>query len=100
MSRRDELDLGYDISQMKAFEDETLTVEVDTSNWTTEQWAAILGGVPIIRCKDCKHFELDHFENVSGVPLIVGHEICTKWGGGCKTDTNGYCFMAKRKEEE
>lgn len=54
----------------------------------------------LIRCKECKYFELNHWENVSGMPLIVAHEICTKWGDGCKTSSDGYCFMAERKENE
>lgn len=52
----------------------------------------------IIRCKDCKHFEYDHFENVNGIPLIVAHEICMKWCEGTKTSENGYCFLAERKD--
>ena len=64
--------------------------------------------VPVIRCKDCKHFEYDHFDAVyfptetgeaERVPLITAHEICTRWGDGCKTYQNGFCFMAERKEE-
>lgn len=62
----------------------------------------------IVRCKDCKHYERDHFDAVyypteSGeaqkVPLITAHNICTKWGGGCKTAEDGYCFLAERKDE-
>lgn len=61
----------------------------------------------IVRCKDCRFFEHDHFDAVyypteSGeaqkVPLITAHNICTKWGGGCKTAEDGYCFMAERRE--
>ena len=52
-----------------------------------------------IRCKDCKHFEYDHVEKVDGIPLIVGHEICKRWGEGCKTSENGWCFLAERKEK-
>ena len=52
----------------------------------------------IIRCKDCKHFEYDHPYIIQGIP-ILGHEVCNAWGDGCKTDENGYCFMAERKEE-
>lgn len=52
-----------------------------------------------IRCKDCKHFESNHIEKVNGIPLIVAHEICKRWGDGCKTSENGWCFMAERKEE-
>lgn len=54
----------------------------------------------IVRCKDCKHFEYDHIENVNGIPLIVAHEICTRWGDGVKTSENGYCFLAERRQHE
>ena len=53
----------------------------------------------IIRCKDCKHFEYNHIENVNGIPLIVAHEICMRWGDGAKTIENGYCFLAERKDD-
>lgn len=53
----------------------------------------------LIRCKDCRHYETDHFENFNGIPLIVSHEICMRWGDGCMTSQDGYCFMAERKEE-
>ena len=44
-------------------------------------------------CKDCKYFEYDSVAKVDGVPLIVAHEICSKWGDGCKTKEDGYCFL-------
>ena len=50
----------------------------------------------IVRCRDCKHFRRDVWEDVCSVPLIVAHEICVKWGNGCKTSPDGYCFMAER----
>lgn len=53
----------------------------------------------LIRCKDCRYFELNHFDNINGIPMITAHEICTKWCGGCKTSQDGYCFMAERKEQ-
>ena len=53
----------------------------------------------IIRCRDCKHFEYNHIENVNGIPLIVAHEICMRWCEGAKTSENGYCFLAERREE-
>ena len=53
----------------------------------------------IVRCKDCKHFEYDHVANINGIPLIVAHEICTRWGDGVKTSENGYCFLAERREK-
>ena len=55
--------------------------------------------VEVIRCKDCKHFEYDHPYIIQGIP-ILGHEVCNAWGDGCKTDENGYCFMAERREDE
>ena len=52
----------------------------------------------IIRCKDCKYFEYDHPYIFQGIP-VLGHEVCNAWGDGCKTDENGYCFMAERRED-
>ncbi len=54
----------------------------------------------IIQCKECKHFEYDHIENVNGIPLIVAHEICMRWCEGVKTSENGYCFLAERRDNE
>ena len=45
------------------------------------------------RCKDCKYFEYDSVAKVDGIPLIVAHEICKRWGDGCKTKEDGYCFL-------
>ena len=49
-------------------------------------------------CKDCKYFEYDSVAKVDGVPLIVAHEICSKWGDGCKTKEGGYCFLYEPQE--
>lgn len=56
----------------------------------------------VIRCKDCKYFELDHFEKVEKfpIPIIVAHEVCTKWGNGCQSSVDGWCFMAERRTDE
>ena len=51
-------------------------------------------------CKDCKYFEYDSVANVDGIPLIVAHEICSKWGDGCKTKEDGYCFLFEPQESE
>lgn len=56
--------------------------------------------VVVVRCKECKFFELNHRDIVNGIPLITAHEICTKWGRGCKTDSNGFCFLGERKAAE
>lgn len=52
-------------------------------------------------CKDCKYFEYDSVARTgSGIPIIVAHEICSKWGNGCKTRADGYCFMFESRESE
>ena len=48
-------------------------------------------------CKDCKYFEYDSMAKVDGIPLIVAHEICSKWGDGCKTREDGYCFLFEQR---
>ena len=44
-------------------------------------------------CKDCKYFEYNHVEKVDEIPLIVAHEICSKWGEGCKTKKRWILFF-------
>ena len=51
-------------------------------------------------CKECKYFEYDSMAKVDGIPLIVAHEICNKWGGGCKTSEDGYCYLFEPQESE
>lgn len=50
-------------------------------------------------CKDCKYFEYDSVAKVEGIPLIVAHEICKRWGDGCKTQEDGYCFLFEPQAE-
>ena len=54
----------------------------------------------VVRCKECKFYETDHLETINRIPLIVAHEICTKWGLGCKTAADGFCFLAERRDDE
>ncbi len=51
-------------------------------------------------CKDCKYFEYDSVAYLDNIPLIVAHEICNRWGEGCKTKEDGYCFLFEPHEEE
>ena len=44
-------------------------------------------------CKDCRYFQYDYAANVDGIPLILAHELCKRWGDGCKTKADGYCFL-------
>lgn len=53
---------------------------------------------PTEHCKNCKYFEYDSVAKVDGIPLIVAHEICKKWGDGCKTKEDGYCFLFEPQE--
>lgn len=32
--------------------------------------------IDIIKCKECKHFELNPITVIDGIPLILTHEIC------------------------
>lgn len=51
-------------------------------------------------CKECKYFEYDNVIKVDGIPLILAHEICSRWGDGCKTKEDGYCFLFEPQEGE
>lgn len=44
-------------------------------------------------CKDCKYFKYDSTTIIDERTLIVEHEICKRWGNGCKTKEDGYCFL-------
>ena len=54
--------------------------------------------IDIVKCKECKHFELNPITVIDGIPLILAHEICHFWGKGCKTSQDGFCFYGERKE--
>jgi len=73
--------------------------DMDERREIIEDWISCVSSEPeIIRCKDCKHFEYDHPYIIQGIP-VLGHEVCNAWGDGCKTDENGYCFMAERRTD-
>ena len=54
---------------------------------------------PVVRCKDCKHFHLDYFGEVNGASIIVAHEICDLWAGGCRTTQDTFCSNGVRKDD-
>lgn len=54
----------------------------------------------IRHCKNCKNFEYDSVAKVNGIPLIVAHEICKRWGDGCQSKEDGYCFLFEPKTQE
>lgn len=53
--------------------------------------------IELIRCGDCKYYIENIWGSVDGVPFIVAHEFCSKWGGR-KTKADGYCFMAEKRK--
>lgn len=70
----------------------------DLAELVQEKVEELAGQLEIIRCKDCRHFYYDKPYVVYGVP-VLGHEVCDFWGDGCKTNENGFCSYAERREE-
>lgn len=90
ISRQAVLDMLHDMMQMRMSGKEVCKAvcELPPARPKTEH------------CKDCKYFEYDSAVKVDGAPLIVAHEICSKWGNGCKTREDGYCFLFEPQESE
>lgn len=82
-----------------------LIIDLDERKWQSVKdriWCGseeIAQGTPLTLCKDCKYFKYDSVAKVDGIPLIVAHEICNRWGDGCKTREDGFCFLAEAKAE-
>lgn len=53
-----------------------------------------IDAVPVVRCKDCKHF---HYSKPYGILMM--NLVCDKWGKGCRTNPDGYCFMGEREDD-
>jgi hypothetical protein len=71
------------------------------SEYIPERASITIESTELIKCKHCKYYVEDVVnEVIPGVPIIMGHNMCTKWGNGCKTDPDGYCFMAEKEGEE
>lgn len=75
---------GYDVGNMKFYSDDTLTFELPANSISKEDMQKILGGIPIVRCKDCKHCDkVDDYEywcNGRGFPrgLVAPDGFCDK----------------------
>lgn len=70
------------------------------SEYIPERASITIESTELIKCKHCKYYVEDVVnEVIPGVPIIMGHNMCTKWGNGCKTDPEGYCFMADKEGE-
>ena len=83
--RADDVELdGVDVSDLKVWQDETFTTEVDTSGWTADMWRDVFGLIPIIRCRDCRFFSEDW--------------RCLTWHQ--HTVEHGYCYRAERRPKD
>lgn len=57
--------------------------------------------VSVVRCRDCKYFEVkDCWADFGKVPILVSDvPTCHKWGDGeCKTSPDGYCFLGEWRD--
>ena len=55
----------------------------------------------LILCKHCKYYVVeDVWTEVDGIPIIAANQIpcCKRWGRGCMTEPEGYCYMAEKGE--
>ena len=87
-----EQEYGYDTHNMHFFTDETLTIEVDMSEVPREEIEKVLGGVPIVRCKDCKYYCKSLIDEATNLPM------CGAWSAPQKQD--GFCNYGERMDEE
>ena len=51
------------------------------------QFPSAVDAVPVVRCKDCKHMEIDR-----------GGRFCHVWGGYNGMGDDGFCNYGERKE--
>lgn len=57
----------------------------------------------LIKCKNCKHYTVeDVWSDIDGVPILAANQVptCKRWANGCMTESEGYCFMAERKDDD
>lgn len=65
--------------------------------------APTIDAIPVVRCQDCKYYEIkDYWGNFGGVPILAASDVptCHKWGDGCMTKPDGYCFMGERRNDK
>ena len=99
----EDIDLVIKISEERFRDIQRIAlVQLESNHFKTAE-QIIAKGTPqpkIGHCKKCKYFEYDSVAKVDGMPLIVAHEICKKWGDGCRTKEDGYCFLFEPQESE
>lgn len=78
------MDIGYDRREtMHCFQDESLTIEIPMEQISDEVLAEIMGGVILVRCKDCKKWEDGWCYEIEQITL---HDF--------------YCGYGERKDEK
>lgn len=90
---------GYDISNMTAWEDAEMTIPVDTSKWTREEWEKIIGGIPIVRCKDCKYYAIYELKADGTDDKRYKPSVCIKGEHAKRRDPDWFCADGERREE-
>lgn len=74
---------GYDIADMHFFKDQEMTMEMQFEDLPEGAFEKIMGGVPIIRCKDCAWHTKKHCAQFG----LIGF------------DDDDYCSYAERKKK-
>ena len=87
---------------LKEYRDRQNDLEKELSYWR-KQNDIVVNLVTILKaqkenilCKDCKFYDEDVWVQ-SPMPLIVAHHRCRKWGNGCQTEPEGFCYMGEKK---
>jgi len=82
-----------------------LLKEQETQKFFVDESGKITPLPVVVRCKDCKHFSFkEYWADIGHGAKILATDhcpTCDKWAdGGCKTDPEGYCFLAERKDTQ
>lgn len=90
-------EIGYERDEgMRFFQDSELTIELDGSRISDEMLAEMLGGVLIVRCRDCTHYRRN-------IPMVGGkYNGCENWqdnGNEIPVDENFYCAHGERRRQ-
>ena len=85
---------GIDTHGMKLFSDESFECEIPMDSISKEMLAKLIGGVPIIRCKDCKH-SVDYYNDGECYCRNPNYSDLIYISGGW----NHYCGYSERRKK-
>lgn len=86
-----------------------LKSKLDGKTDTSYEWVEAVGMAikalkdekPLVTCHECKYFTSDYAVGVKGLPIpLLAGPACTKWGEGCRTYEDGWCYLAERAEDD